>query len=85
MAKRQALALSMAAKAKGKIAGHDPAPEESAETITTAIHIPKATWNLLRSVAFHRAQDQGGRASVSKLIAEIVEGHRGTLELEVKR
>jgi hypothetical protein len=55
-----------------------------AETITTAIHIPKPTWTLLRAVAFRRAQDQGGRASVSKLIAELVERHRKELEHETK-
>lgn len=55
-----------------------------AETITTAIHIPKPTWRLLRAVAFRRAQDQGGRASVSKLIAELVERHRRELERETK-
>jgi len=55
-----------------------------AETITTAIHIPKPTWTLLRAVAFHRAQEQGGRASVSRLIAELVERHRKELERETK-
>lgn len=84
MKRPQTLALGLAAKAKVKRAGYEPVPEGSPETITTAIHIPKATWNLLRSVAFHRAQDQGGRASVSKLIAEIVETHRQELEHEVK-
>ena len=54
------------------------------ETITTAIHIPKPTWTLLRAVAFRRAQDRGGRASVSRLIAELVERHRKELELESK-
>jgi len=55
-----------------------------AETITTAIHIPRPTWTLLRAVAFRRAQDGGGRASVSKLIAELVERHRKELERETK-
>jgi len=56
----------------------------SPETMTTAIHIPKDTWNLLRAVSFRRAQDQGGRASVSKLITELVERHRTELEHETK-
>ena len=51
-------------------------------SITTAIHIPETTWKLLRAVAFHRAQVEGGRASVSKLIAELVERHRAELERE---
>jgi hypothetical protein len=58
--------------------------EESTSTITTAIHIPKDTWTLLRAVAFRRAQDRGGRVSVSKLVAELVERHRGEFEHEIK-
>ena len=57
---------------------------KDSETLTTAIHVHKKTWNLLRSVAFHRAQVNGGRASVSKLIEQLVEGHREELEREVK-
>lgn len=56
----------------------------STGTITTAIHIPRQTWTLLRAVAFRRAQNDGGRASVSKLIAELVERHRKELERETK-
>jgi len=51
--------------------------------VTTAIHIPEHTWKLLRAVAFHRAQSQGGRASVSKLLAELVEGSREQFEKEI--
>ena len=54
------------------------------ETITTAIHIPKHVWSLLRAVAFRRAQDRGGRASVSKLLTELVEGNRAQLEKELE-
>jgi hypothetical protein len=57
--------------------------ESGIESTTTAIHIPKTTWNLLRSVAFHRAQLNGGRVSVSKLITQLVERHRPELEKEV--
>jgi len=53
-------------------------------TITTAIHIPRHTWTLLRGVAFRRAQSGGGRASVSKLIAELVERHRKESERETR-
>jgi hypothetical protein len=56
--------------------------EPGIESTTTAIHVPKTTWILLRSVAFHRAQANGGRASVSKLITELVERHRAELEKE---
>jgi hypothetical protein len=62
-----------------------PAPEPEkrgapAEYITTAIHIPMEIWQLLRAAAFHKAQQRGGRVSVSKLIAELVERHRSELE-----
>lgn len=72
--------LSLGTKVSEPAAG----PALPAETITTAIHIPKPTWKLLRAVAFRRAQDQGGRASVSKLVAELVERHRKELERETK-
>lgn len=57
--------------------------EPQSGTITTAIHIPKTAWNLLRAVAFRRAQDRGGRASVSKLLTELVEERREQLEREL--
>ena len=62
----------------------EPGLSNPVQTITTAIHIPKTTWSLLRAVAFRRAQNQGGRASVSKLLAELVERHRGEFEHEIK-
>lgn len=70
-----------AVKPRDKISegGHS----EGAAAITTAIHIPKETWTLLRAVAFRRAQRTGGRASVSKLIAEVIERCREDLEKEL--
>lgn len=52
-------------------------------SITTAVHLPLETWQLLRAVAFRRAQESGGRASVSKLLAGLVEERRGQLEKEL--
>jgi hypothetical protein len=60
----------------------NPPIYDSGANITTAIHIPRITWSLLRAAAFRRAQDSGGRASVSKLITELVERHRKELEQE---
>jgi hypothetical protein len=57
----------------------------TAEMKTTAIVLTEEMWNLLREVAFHRAQASGGRASVSELLRSLVEGHRAELEKEVKR
>lgn len=73
-------ATKMAAGRKPQTA--DSGFEARVESTTTAIHVPKATWTLLRAVAFHRAQANGGRASVSKLITELVEQHRPELEKE---
>jgi hypothetical protein len=69
---------------KGKTGRPGEEHDANPKAITTAIHIPENTWKLLRAVAFHRAQDQGGRASVSKLLAELVELHRKELEREVE-
>ncbi len=52
------------------------------ETVTTAVHITRDVHDLLRAVAFSRAQKEGGRASVSALIVELVEQHRKELEAE---
>ena len=53
--------------------------------MTTAIHIPKETWALLRRVAFRRAEADGGRASVSKVLAQLVERHRAEFERELSK
>jgi hypothetical protein len=52
-------------------------------SITTAIHIPREMWTLLRAVAFRRAQESGGRASVSKVIAQMIDRCRPDLEKEL--
>ena len=57
--------------------------EDIAEMQTTAIVVPKSMWNLLREVAFRRAQSSGGRASVSEVLRSLVESHRAELEKEV--
>jgi hypothetical protein len=77
----------MANKSPGKINGRkSPVKDESEapKSITTAMHLPKETWELLRAAAFCRAQATGGRVSVSKLVAELVEQNRGALEREIK-
>lgn len=52
--------------------------------MTTAIHIPKETWSLLRRIAFRRAEAEGGRASVSKVLTELVEHNRPSFERELR-
>jgi hypothetical protein len=75
---------NIAVKTNVKLVDQNAQPSGLAETITTAIHIPRGTWNLLRAVAFRRAQDQGLRVSVSRLVAELVERHRAELEQEIR-
>lgn len=85
MAKRDRAVSATAAKKRlfRKTKADDS--ETGPESITTAIHVPMATWSLLRAVAFHRAQANGGRASVSKLITDLVESHRSELERETRK
>ena len=78
MAKRKGLdTLGVAAKAKK--AADDTGPTDM---MTTAMHIRRDHWKLLRIVAHKRAIESGGRASVSALITELVERHRKELEEE---
>ena len=82
MAKRKGLdTLDIAAKAKGKSAEADVG-RGAEDMLTTAIHIPRATHKLLRAVAFKRAQEHGGRPSVSALLTELAEQHRDELTAE---
>ncbi len=48
--------------------------------MTTAIHIRRDHWELLRRAAFNRAITAGGRASVSAVLTEMIEQHRDELE-----
>ncbi len=61
-----------------------PDPVQGFGSATTTIHIPVATMHLLRAVAATRMIVHGGRMSVSKLVAELVEEQRKVLEAEVK-
>lgn len=59
-------------------------PVLAEDMTTTAIHVPKATLALLRRVALARVEKAGkGRASVSSVIADLVEANRADLEKEV--
>lgn len=49
---------------------------------STAITIAPQDWRLLRAVAFARVQKTGGRASVSAVIAELIEQARSKLVTE---
>ena len=83
MVKRKGLdTLDIATAAKGKPAGADAGDPGAEDMLTTAIHIPRATHKLLRAVAFKRAQERGGRPSVSALLTQLAEQHRDELTKE---
>ena len=63
-----------------------PAASTPAErSASTAITISPEDWKLLRAVAFNRAQEGGGRASVSAVIGELIDQARAKLEAEAGR
>ena len=73
---------------RGAVTIQKPAKEEleiDEGMTTTAVHLPVATFKLLRAVAFVRAQNRGGRPSVSALITELAESHRKELEVEATK
>jgi hypothetical protein len=78
---------SMGMNTRAKSSGKKEATEaaESPDSLTTAMHLPKSTWELLRAVAFRRAQVSGGRASVSKVVTGLVEEKRLQLEKEISQ
>lgn len=53
--------------------------------ITTAVHIPRDVHILLRRVAVERANDHGGRPSVSVVLTELVRRHWDELTAEAAR
>ena len=55
----------------------------SEPTLTTAIHLPRRTHELLRRLATERAIRNGGRASVSGVLVALVEAQRAALEAEL--
>jgi hypothetical protein len=52
---------------------------------TKGVHLPADLWELLNGVAFERARTKVGRASVSALLAEMIERNRKALELELSK
>jgi len=83
MARKASLMSSV--KAAKDVAEAEGAPAvDRTDMVTSAVHIPKATLQLLRRVAVARAGRQGGRPSVSGVIVDLVEQHRAELSEELK-
>jgi hypothetical protein len=78
-------AVAAGAAARGeakKTSTRSRAPAASERSASTAITISPEDWKLLRAVAFNRAQEGGGRASVSAVIGELIDQARAKLEAE---
>lgn len=71
--------MKLATAAKGRSTSGSEPPEN--KNMTTAIVLPKRTYELLRAVALKRAA-AGGRLSVSAVIVDLAEKHRSELERE---
>ena len=57
---------------------------ERVEMATTAVNLPRDNLLLLRRVAVERANKEGGRPSVSAILARLIEKHRDELEAELR-
>ena len=62
-----------------------PINRASDAMITTAVHIPRDVHILLRRVAVERANEHGGRPSVSAVLTELVRRHWDELAGETGR
>ena len=51
---------------------------------TTAVNLPRDNLLLLRRVAVERANKEGGRPSVSAILARLIESNRDELESELR-
>ncbi|WP_424139983.1 hypothetical protein [Roseomonas chloroacetimidivorans] len=58
----------------------DQPEEEAVDWMTTAIHVPRNVLVLLRRVAVERANRNGGRASVSAVLVDLVRANAAELE-----
>lgn len=68
-----------------KPAAKAPDAETPTDWVTTAIHVPRDVLVLLRRVAVERANQQGGRPSVSAVLVDLVRTNQEALEKEAER
>ncbi len=60
-------------------------PANTSADVITSIHLPKEMLTLLRMAAIKRAERDGGRPNVSKVIRDLLERHRAEITKEVMR
>ena len=84
MARKGSLVTAVRA-AKAAVDAEPPgaAGIDRSDMTTSAMHLPKATLQLLRRSWLARAGRRGGRPSVSALIVDLVERHRTELQAEI--
>ena len=87
MRKRKPLevdALAESVAARSKVKGGTLAPSADQEEYSgSAVNLRKSDWKFLRRVAEARAEREGGRPSVSKVVEGLIDANRKRLESEV--
>ena len=83
MAKRAPLTATKNMRALKSKAGEKPKPQsDMSDHKMTTVYLPPEMLTLLRIVAARRAEDAGGRPSVSDVVRGILETHRSEIEKE---
>lgn len=76
---QRAAELKNQAAVHGEVRAEAPANDPLA---ASAVNLRKSYWKLLRKVAEARADQHGGRPSVSKVIERLIDENRAALEFE---
>ncbi len=83
MSRRRSVSTVLDTAAQAKTSGD--LHQETPDSRTTGINLPADVHALLRAVAFKRAKEQGGRASVSAVLVELVRQNEKQLRREAGR
>ncbi len=84
MARRRSVSTVLDTATQAKTAD-DLHQSEVSDSRTTGINLPTDVHALLRAIAFKRAKEQGGRASVSAVLVELVRQNEKQLRREAGR
>lgn len=83
MSRRRSVSTVLDTAAQAKAAGE--LQSDVPDSRTTGINLPADVHALLRAVALKRAKEQGGRASVSAVLVELVRQNEKQLRREAGR